>query len=69
MRSGSDKTIQCPYNPDHYMPEARLLWHINNKCDGLALVGHLYGTCKFNQYHIIKKELLAKHEAKCKDFR
>jgi len=56
--------MKCPYNPEHVMPDERLLWHLT-KCPDAKTYGHLFATCKFNAMHIVKKEEILVHERKC----
>ena len=42
FKKGEERTdfqVQCPYNPNHKMPESRLMWHIINKCKDKKTMG------------------------------
>jgi len=62
-----EKTVCCPYNSSHTMPESRLLWHISSGCKDKQLYGHLYETCPHNPYHIYKRQKMEEHIRKCPD--
>lgn len=57
-------TIRCPFNRSHVMPIESLLKHIP-KCTAINKAN--FAHCKYNQMHILLKEILDIHYEQCPD--
>lgn len=51
------KSVKCPYNPAHVMPEISLAGHLT-KC---SFRTPDFDCCKYNSMHIMHKTLLEDH--------
>ena len=50
--------MKCPYNPAHIVPVDSFVTHLS-KCK--ATNKQDFAQCKFNQLHVVRKQVLEKH--------
>lgn len=53
MKAEYHKIVSCPYNPNHKMPETKLMFHINKGCEDKVLIINISINSKENSIYLM----------------
>ncbi|XP_074076827.1 gametocyte-specific factor 1-like [Macrotis lagotis] len=62
-----DNKVQCPYDPNHFISESRMQYHLAQCRLKNPKKAKQMASCKYNARHVVPHKDLQKHEDTCPD--